>query len=164
MGLFSRDIKTMDDLFIHTLQDIYYAEQQIVQALPEMIEKATDATLRQGFETHLAETKKHVKRLEQVFELQGVAAKGVDCPALTGSSKKRRTWPARSMTRTCSTPPSSPPRKRSNITRSPTLIAWARRLGRSDVTNLLQQTLDEEKATDAKLTKLAEANVNQKAA
>ena len=84
MGLFSKDIKTLDDLFVHQLRDIYYAEKQIVQALPEMIEKATDAGLKQGFEAHLGETKNHVKRLEQVFKMHGVDAKGIECPAIDG--------------------------------------------------------------------------------
>ena len=84
MGLFASDIKTMDDLFVHQLRDIYYAEKQIVQALPEMIEKASDASLKQGFEKHLGETRNHVKRLEQVFTMHGVDAKGVDCPAIDG--------------------------------------------------------------------------------
>ena len=64
MGLFSKDIKTMNDLFLHTLQDVYYAEQQIVKALPDMVEKASDAQLKQDFQTHLRETEMHVKRLE----------------------------------------------------------------------------------------------------
>ena len=68
MGFFSKDIKTMDDLFVHTLRDIYYAEGQILHALPDMIEKAHDAQLKQGFETHLGETKNHVKRLEKSFK------------------------------------------------------------------------------------------------
>ena len=80
MGLFSKDIKTLNDLFVHQLRDIYYAEKQIVKALPDMIEKATDPTLKQGFETHLGETKNHVTRLEQVFKLYGVEAKGVRLP------------------------------------------------------------------------------------
>jgi ferritin-like metal-binding protein YciE len=84
MGLFSKDIKTLDDLFVHQLRDIYYAEKQIVQALPEMIEKAKDPDLKQGFEAHLGETKNHVKRLEQVFKMHGVDAKGVECPAIDG--------------------------------------------------------------------------------
>src|SRR5207245_8561359 len=84
MGFFSKDIKTMDDLFVHTLRDIYYAEKQIVQALPDMIEKAQDAELKQGFKTHLAETKNHVKRLEQVFKMHGKEPTGVDCPAIDG--------------------------------------------------------------------------------
>ena len=71
MGLFSKDIETMDDLFLHTLQDIYYAENKIVKSLPEMIETASDAQLKQGLEAHLGETKGHVKRLEQVFQMLG---------------------------------------------------------------------------------------------
>src|SRR5579862_7333885 len=67
MGLFTRDIKTMNDLFAHQLQDIYYAEKQLVKALPKMADKATDKQLKDGFLTHLEETKVHVKRLEEVF-------------------------------------------------------------------------------------------------
>src|SRR5262244_1021912 len=84
MGLFSKDIATMDDLFVHTLRDMYYAENQIVKALPEMIEKASDASLKQAFQAHLGETKNQVKRLEQVFQMHGVEPKGVDCPAIDG--------------------------------------------------------------------------------
>jgi ferritin-like metal-binding protein YciE len=84
MGLFSKDIKTMDDLFLHQLQDIYYAEHQLVKALPQMAEKATDKQLKQGFLTHLEETKTHVQRLEQVFQMHGSQAKAVDCPAIDG--------------------------------------------------------------------------------
>ena len=84
MGLFSKDIKTMDDLFVHTLKDIYYAEHQILKALPDMIEKATDGGLKQGLQSHLGETRNHVARLEQVFKMHGVKAEGVDCPAIDG--------------------------------------------------------------------------------
>ena len=84
MGLFSKDIKTMNDLFVHALRDIYYAENQILKALPEMTEKATDAQLKQAFQSHLAETKNQVKRVEQVFQMHGVEAKGIDCPAIDG--------------------------------------------------------------------------------
>src|ERR1700739_4403644 len=84
MGLFTRDIKTINDLFVHTLRDIYYAEQQIVKSLPEMIEKAHDAQLKQGLQAHLGETKNHVKRLEEGFRLHGFDAKGIDCPAIDG--------------------------------------------------------------------------------
>jgi ferritin-like metal-binding protein YciE len=66
MGLFTKDIKDMNDLFVHQLKDIYYAENRIVLTLPKMIEKATSPELRQGFQTHLAETKNHVKRLDKV--------------------------------------------------------------------------------------------------
>src|SRR6185503_9245320 len=88
MGLFSKDIQTFDDLFLHTLQDIYYAENQITQALPTMISKATDPQLKQGFQTHLVETKNQIKRLEQVFALLGQSPKGVNCPAIDGIIKE----------------------------------------------------------------------------
>ena len=77
MELFSKDIQSMDDLFVHTLRDIYYAEKQIVKALPEMIEKAHDPQLKQGFQSHLRETENHVKRLDQVFERLGKGARSI---------------------------------------------------------------------------------------
>jgi len=84
MGLFTKDIKTMNDLFIHQLQDIYYAEKQLVKALPKMAEKATDKLLKQGFLTHLDETRTHVERLEEIFRMHGAEVKAVDCPAIDG--------------------------------------------------------------------------------
>jgi len=78
MGLFTKDIKTMDDLFLHTLQDIYYAENKIVKSLPDMIENATDTQLKSGLQSHLGETKGHVQRLEQVLQMLGKKAKSVD--------------------------------------------------------------------------------------
>ena len=83
MGLFSKDIKTMNDLFVHQLQDIYYAEKRIVGALPEMVDKATTPQLRAAFQSHLGETKNHVRRLEQVFQMCGTP-ESVDCPAIDG--------------------------------------------------------------------------------
>src|SRR6201992_193340 len=84
MGFFTKDIKTMDDLFVHTLRDIYYAENQIVKALPEMIEKASDPRLKRGFRTHLDETQNHIARLEEVFRMHGSEVEGIDCPAIDG--------------------------------------------------------------------------------
>jgi ferritin-like metal-binding protein YciE len=167
MGIFSRDIKTLDDLFVHQLCDIYYAEKQIVQALPEMIEKAKNDGLRQGFEKHLGETRNHVKRLEQVFKMHGVEAKGVDCPAIdgiieeadevTGEVDDRAVLDAALIA-------AAQAMEHYEMTRYGTLIAWAKQLGRPDCASVLQQNLDEEKAADAKLTSLAEQNVNVKAA
>ena len=88
MGLFTRDIKTLDDLFVHQLQDIYYAEKQLVKALPKMAEKATDKQLKDGFVTHLEETKTHVQRLEEVFRMHGAEVKAVNCPAIDGIIKE----------------------------------------------------------------------------
>ena len=84
MGLFSKDIKTMDDLFVHTLQDIYYAEKRILKALPKMIDKASNTTLKQAFQSHLVETEGHVKRVEEVFQMHGLEPKSVTCPAIDG--------------------------------------------------------------------------------
>ena len=167
MGLFTKDIKTMDDLFVHTLQDIYYAENQIVKALPEMIEKAHDAQLRQGFQAHLAETKGHIQRLEQVFKMHGKEVKGVDCPAIdgiideaedvAGEVEDKKVLDAALIAAAQAV-------EHYEITRYGTLIAWAKQLGRNDCASVLQKNLDEEKATDAKLTQMAESAVNRKAA
>ncbi|HVI11838.1 MAG TPA: ferritin-like domain-containing protein [Pseudolabrys sp.] len=167
MGLFSKDIKTLDDLFVHQLRDIYYAEKQIVQALPEMIEKAKDPGLKQGFESHLGETKNHVKRLEQVFKMHGVEAKGVECPAIDGIIEEadeiigevddKKVLDAALIAAAQAV-------EHYEITRYGTLIAWAKQLGRPDCASVLQENLEEEKAADSKLTSLAEGNINVKAA
>ena len=167
MGLFSYDIKTMDDLFVHTLRDIYYAENQILKALPTMIEKAMSEQLRAGFETHLRETKGQVARLEQVFKLHGVSISGVNCPAIdgilteadeiTGEVEDKAVLDAALVAAAQAV-------EHYEITRYGTLVAWAKQLGRNDCAALLQQNLEEEKATDVKLTALAERSLNRRAA
>ncbi len=167
MGLFSKDINNMDDLFVHTLRDIYYAENKIVQALPEMIEKAHDAQLRQGFQTHLAETKNHVKRLEQVFRMRGLEAKGVDCPAIDGIIEEAEAVAGEVDDKNvldAALIAAAQAVEHYEITRYGSLIAWAKQLGRADCASVLQQNLDEEKATDKKLTAMAESKVNRQAA
>jgi ferritin-like metal-binding protein YciE len=167
MGLFSKDIKNLDDLFAHTLRDIYYAENKIVQALPEMIEKADDAQLRQGFQTHLAETKNHVKRLEQVFRMHGLEVEGVDCPAIDGIIEEAQDVSGEVEDKAvldAALIAAAQAVEHYEITRYGSLIAWAKQLGRSDCASVLQQNLDEEKATDTKLTTMAESKVNRQAA
>ncbi len=167
MGLFTRDIKTMDDLFVHTLRDIYYAEKQIVKALPDMIEKASDPQLKQGFQSHLRETENHVKRLEQVFDLTGKKAQGVDCPAIDGILKEANEVAGEVDKKTvmdAALIAAAQAVEHYEMTRYGTLIAWAKQLGHNNVVTLLNQTLDEEKATDKKLTSMAELQVNRKAA
>jgi ferritin-like metal-binding protein YciE len=88
MGLFTKDISTMDDLLLHGLQDIYYAENQIVKALPKLIEKATNRDLSKGLRDHLDETKNQIVRLEQVFQKLGEEPKGVTCPGIDGLIKE----------------------------------------------------------------------------
>ena len=167
MGLFSKDIKTLDDLFVHQLRDIYYAKKQIVQALPDMIEKAKDPGLKQGFETHLGETKNHVKRLEQVFKMHGVEAKGVECPAIDGIIEEADEIVAEvgdKKVLDAALIAAAQAVEHYEITRYGTLIAWAKQLGRPDCASVLQENLEEEKAADSKLTSLAERNINVKAA
>jgi ferritin-like metal-binding protein YciE len=167
MGIFSKDIKSMNDLFVHTLRDIYYAENQIVKSLPDMIEKATDPQLKQGFQTHLRETQNHVKRLEQVFQLVGMKASGVDCPAIDGLIEEANDVAGEVEHKSvldAALIAAAQAVEHYEMTRYGTLIAWAKQLGRNDCVSLFQQTLDEEKATDKKLTSMAEAHVNRKAA
>jgi ferritin-like metal-binding protein YciE len=167
MGLFSKDIETMDDLFLHTLQDIYYAENKIVKSLPEMIETANDAQLKRGLEEHLGETKGHVKRLEQVFQMLGQKPKSVDCPAIdgiieeaedvTGEVDDKNVLDAAIIA-------AGQAVEHYEITRYGSLIAWAKQLGRNDAARVLEQTLAEEKEADKKLTSIAESKVNLRAA
>jgi ferritin-like metal-binding protein YciE len=167
MGLFSKDIKSMDDLFQHTLQDIYYAENKIMKSLPTMIDTAHDLQLKQGLEAHLKETKGHVQRLEQVFQMLGQSAKSVNCPAIDGIIKE-----AEDVTGDVDDTDvldaaiiaAGQAVEHYEITRYGSLIAWAKRLGREDAARVLQQTLKEEKAADKKLTIIAEGKVNLKAA
>jgi len=167
MGIFTKDIKSMNDLFVHTLKDIYYAENQIVKSLPDMIEKASDARLKQGLQAHLGETKGHVQRLEQVFKLHGVKAEGVDCPAIDGILEEADEVAgdiADKQVLDAAIVAAAQAVEHYEMTRYGTLIAWAKQLGRDDCASLLAQNLEEEKAADAKLSKLAESGINAKAA
>src|SRR5882724_3371685 len=167
MGLFTKDIKTMDDLFVHMLRDIYYAEKQIVKALPDMILKATDPQLKQAFQAHLGETENHVTRLEQVFRMHGVEPKGVDCPAIDGIIEEADDIAGEIEQKdvlNAGLTAAAQAVEHYEIARYGTLCAWAKQLGRSDTASVLQKNLDEEKAADKKLTELAESRLNLKAA
>jgi ferritin-like metal-binding protein YciE len=167
MGLFTKDIRTMNDLFVHQLQDIYYAEKQLVKALPKMAEKATDKQLKQGFLTHLDETKIHVQRLEQVFQMHGAEVKAVDCPAIDGIIEEADEVIGEVEDKSvldAALINAAQAAEHYEITRYGSLIAWAKQLGRNDCASLLQKTLDEERATDKKLTTLAESKINLRAA
>jgi ferritin-like metal-binding protein YciE len=166
MGLFTKDIATLDDLFVHTLQDIYYAEHQITKALPKMIEKATSAELRKGFEKHLKETEGQIARLEKVFELYGEKPKAVTCPAIDGIIKEANEVAgeiADKRVLDAALIASAQAVEHYEITRYGTLIAWAEELDRSDIAKVLTETLAEERATDEVLTKLATSKLNAKA-
>jgi ferritin-like metal-binding protein YciE len=167
MGLFTKDIKTMNDLFVHQLQDIYYAEKQLVKALPKMADKATDKQLKQGFLTHLDETKTHVQRLEQVFQMHGAEVKAVNCPAIDGIIEEADEVAGEVEDKSvldAALINAAQAAEHYEIVRYGSLIAWAKQLGRNDCASVLQKTLDEEKATDKKLNTLAESKINLRAA
>ena len=159
MGLFTTPIKTMNDLFVHTLQDMYYAEQQIVKSLPTMIRKSGSSELRNAFQHHLGETEGHVRRLEQVFRMHDQPVKGVDCPAIDGIlSEAKDTLSDCGDQEVCDAAMLSAAQavEHYEITRYGSLIAFAKRLGRGDCADVLEQTLQEEKAADQKLTAISE--------
>jgi ferritin-like metal-binding protein YciE len=167
MGLFSKDIKTMDDLFHHTLQDIYYAEQQIEKNLPTMIEKATNAELKASFKKHLQETTQHIKRLEQVFADYGQPARGVDCEAMDGILKEAKHVASNVEDKEvldAALVASAQAVEHYEIARYGTLIAWAKEIGRNNLVRPLEMNLDEEYKTDKGLTALAEKRLNKMAA
>ena len=167
MGIFSKDIKTMDDLFLHSLQDIYYAENQIKKALPDMIEKATNLDLTTTFKSHLEETEKQIGRLEQAFQVLEKDPKGTACPAIDGIIKE-----ANEVAGECDNKKvldaaliaAAQAVEHYEITRYGSLIAWSEELGRDAVAKLLTTNLNEEKAADKKLTSIGEKKVNLKAA
>jgi len=166
MGLFTRDIKTMDDLFVHTLQDIYYAENQITKALPKMADQASNPMLRQGFEKHLQETENHIRNLEEVFQLLGMEPKGVDCPAIDGIIKESNEVAGEvddDQVLDAALIAAAQAVEHYEITRYGTLITWAQELGHSECVTALQRNLADEKATDQKLTELAESRINSAA-
>jgi ferritin-like metal-binding protein YciE len=157
----------MDDLLVHQLRDIYYAEQQLVKALPKMAEKATDPQLKQGFLTHLDETKTHVQRLEQVFQIHGSEVKAIDCPAIDGIIEEAEETAGEVADKNvldAALINAAQAAEHYEIARYGSLVAWARQLGRNDCASILQKTLDEEKMTDKKLTSLAEGKINLRAA
>jgi len=167
MGIFSKDIKTMDDLFVHQLQDIYYAEKQLVKAPSKMADKATDQQLKQGFLSHLEEAKTHVRRLEQVFQMHGTEVKAVDCPAIDGIIQEADEVAGEVEDKSvldAALINAAQAAEHYEITRYGSLVAWAKQHGRSDCASVLQKTLNEERAADKKLTTLAEGRINLKAA
>jgi ferritin-like metal-binding protein YciE len=165
MGLFSKDLKSLDDLFNHGLEDIYYAENQILKSLPKMIENAHDAELKRGLQQHLTETESQIKRLEQVFALDDKPPRGVKCPGIDGILREGDELLGEMEgddVMNVGIVAAAQAVEHYEITRYGTLIAWARELGRKGVVPLLAANLREEKAADEKLTRIAERRVNPK--
>ena len=159
--------KTLEDLFLETLKDIYHAEKQLVRVLPKMAKAADSAELRQAFETHRAETEGQVARLEQVFEIIGKPARGKPCEAMQGiveESKEVMEEFKGSDALDAGLLAAAQAVEHYEISRYGTLKTWAAQLGMNDAAQLFDETLQEEKKTDQLLTQLAESSANRKAA
>ena len=166
MGFFTRDIKTIDDLFVHALRDIYYAEHQIMQSLPDMIETAHDPQLKQRLQDHLGETINHIDRLEDVFSLYGTDPRHLNCPAIDGIIAEAAdvTGEADVQAIDAAIIAAAQALEHYEITRYGSLIAWAKRLEREDCAAILEQNLAEEQAADQRLAELAERGAGLQAA
>ena len=162
----AKEPKQLDELFHDTLKDIYYAEKKILSALPKMAKAAQNEDLTAAFEKHQAETEEQISRLEQVFELIDQKPQGKKCAAIEGILeegqeiiKEYKGSPALD----AGLVSAAQAVEHYEIARYGTLRTWAEELGLDDAAKLLQETLDEEEATDQALTELAESVVNQEA-
>jgi ferritin-like metal-binding protein YciE len=157
---------SLSELFEDTLKDIYFAEKQIVKALPKMARKASSYDLSDAFNTHLEETKVHVERLEQVFKMIDKSPRGKKCEAIVGIIKEAEELMKEAETdtvRDAAMVGAAQAVEHYEISRYGTLKAWALKLGMEDAAELLDETLQEEKATDEKLSELAESEINVQA-
>jgi ferritin-like metal-binding protein YciE len=160
-------IKTLDDLFFETLKDIYYAEKKLVKSLPKMAKSATNPDLASLITEHCSETEMQVQRLEQVFDLLGKKPASKKCEAIEGLLREaNEIMDEIEDEQVCDSGiiSSSQTVEHYEIARYGTLAAWARELGMQDAAELLETTLDEEKAADQKLSALAESEENHRAA
>lgn len=159
--------KDLKSLFEDTLRDIYYAERQILKTLPKMAKAANSQELAQGFEHHRQETETHVERLEQIFEMLDKRPRGKTCDAILGiieEGKEVMDEYKDASALDAGLTAAAQAVEHYEIARYGTLKSWAQQLGMDDAVQLLDQTLSEEKATDEKLTALAQADVNARAA
>ncbi len=159
--------KTLDDLFLHTLKDIFYAEKKILKNLKTMAKAAESPELKQAFEAHREETQGQIARLEQVFELLGKRASGVTCEAINGILEEGEGVMedfGESEALDAAILAAAQAVEHYEIVRYGTLKTFALELGMADAAKLIDQNLQEEKKTDELLTQLAEARLNKKAA
>jgi len=159
-------LRTLDDLLLHELKDLYSAENQLVKALPKMAKAATSEELQKAFQEHLEETKNQVQRLEQIFEELDGSSRGKKCKAMEGlieEGKELIDEDAEDAVKDAGLIGAAQKVEHYEIAGYGTAIAWAKLLGNQKVADLLQETLEEEKAADAKLNELAESEVNVEA-
>jgi len=158
---------TLHDAFLDELKDAYDAEKQLTKALPKMAKAATSPGLRAAFESHLEETRGHVERLEQVFESLDERARGKHCDGIAGIIEEGSSIIGEDfedVTMDACLIAAGQRAEHYEMAAYGTLVAWANAMGHSEAAGLLEGILNEEKAADAKLTKLAEGGINQKAA
>ena len=161
------ETKTLHDAFLDELRDSYDAEKQLIKALPKLAKAAENDELRTAFENHLRETQGHVQRLEQVFQSLGEKARGKHCDGIAGIIEEGSSILEEDLEATALDACLIAAGQRAEhyeMAAYGTLVAWARTMGHNEAAGLLEQTLDEEKAADEKLTRIAESGVNQEAA
>jgi len=161
------EMSTLHDLFLDELRDVYNAEKQITKALPKMIKAATSQSLRSAFEAHLEETQDQIERLEKVFQSLDERVRGKQCEGMAGIIEEGRTVLEEDMddvTRDAALIAAAQRVEHYEMAAYGTLVEWARTMGHGEAAELLQETLDEEKAADQKLTEVAESGINQDAA
>jgi ferritin-like metal-binding protein YciE len=150
-------------LFVHELRDLYSAEKQLLKALPKMAKAATHEELKEGFEEHLSQTEEHVSRLEEIFEKLGVSGRGEKCAAMEGLIEEGKKILEEEMpdnVRDAALIAAAQRVEHYEIAGYGTAKTFAEILGEDEAVDLLEQTLDEEKETDVKLTELAESTIN----
>ena len=159
-------IKSLQELLLEELKDLYDAEHRILKALPKMAQAATNAQLKQGFEFHRTQTEQHVARLEKAFEQLDASAKKKTCEAIKGIIEEGEDLMGTKMEPEVADAAligAAQKVEHYEIASYGTVRSWAQQLGQAEVASLLEQTLEEEKQTDQKLTQLAESMVNQEA-
>ena len=160
-------MKNLQELFHHLLKDMYYAEKQIVKALPKMAKASENPELKKAFEHHLEETKSQVQRLEEVFKIIGKSPRGEKCPAILGLVEEGEEVIEKGEDGeviAAGLLAGAQAVEHYEMSRYGTMIAWAEQLGLTRAVPLLRATLKEEKAADEKLSQIAMSSVNRKAA
>jgi ferritin-like metal-binding protein YciE len=160
-------LESLDDLLVHELRDLYSAENQIIKALPKMIRAASTPELQDAFQFHLEQSQQHVKRLEEIFEGLGVSSRGPKCKGMEGlleeGSALIQENPAPEVA-DAGLISAAQRVEHYEIAAYGTARTFAQMLGQEAMAQTLEQTLEEEKQTDAKLTSIAEGWVNERAA
>jgi ferritin-like metal-binding protein YciE len=163
MAIFSQEFNGLNDLFVLEIEDLYDAEIRLTDALPKMAEAANSSMLKDAFQTHLTQTQNHVRRLEQVLGQLGIEPRRETCDAMKGLIKEGETMikaKGDEQTRDAGLIAAAQKVEHYEIASYGTVRTYAHQLGRDDLARILQQTLDEERDTDQKLTQIAESQVN----